>query len=71
MNSGVSFEIFAFKQPLSIVLELTATLCAPKIYFEDSKIFKSHCRSKFASVLFNAMASSMRNLYFWNITSNI
>ena len=31
-----------FKQPLSIVLELLTTLCAPKIYFEDSKIYQSH-----------------------------
>ena len=44
MNSGVSFDILTFKQPLSIVLELIATLCAPKIYFEDSKIYQSHCR---------------------------
>ena len=58
MNSGVSFDIFTFKQPLSIVLELIATLCTPKIYFENSKIYESHCRQKFVSVLFNAMASS-------------
>ena len=44
MNSGVSFDIFTFKHLLSIVLELIATLCAPKIYFEDSKIYQSHCR---------------------------
>ena len=55
MNPGVSFDIFTFKQPLNTVLELIATLCAPKIYFEDSKIYQSHCREKFASV-FNAMA---------------
>ena len=42
MNSGISFDIFTFKQPLSIVLELIATLCASKIYFEDSKIYQSH-----------------------------
>ena len=44
MNSGISCDIFTFKKPLSIVLELIATLCAPKIYFEDSKIDQSHCR---------------------------
>ena len=44
MNPGVSFDIFTFKQPLNTVLELIATLCAPKIYFEDSKIYQSHCR---------------------------
>ena len=54
MNSGVSLDIFTFKQLLTIVL---ATLCAPKIYFEDSKIYQSHSRYKFASVLFTAMAS--------------
>ena len=53
MNSGVSLDIFTFKQLLTIVL---ATLCAPKIYFEDSKIYQSHSRCKFASVFFNAMA---------------
>ena len=41
---GVSFDIFTFKQPLSTVLELIATLCAPEIYFEDSKIYQCHCR---------------------------
>ena len=56
MNSGVSFDIVTFKHLLSIVLELIATLCAPKIYFEDSKIYQSHSRCKFASVFFNAMA---------------
>ena len=44
MNSGVSFDLFTFKQPLSIVLELIATFCAPKIYFEDSKVYQSHGR---------------------------
>ena len=44
MNSGVSLDIFTFKQFLSIVSALIATLCAPKIYFEDSKIYQSHCR---------------------------
>ena len=44
MNSGVSLDIFTFKQLLSIVLALIATLCAPKIYFEYSKIYQSHCR---------------------------
>ena len=44
MNSGVLFVIFTFKQLLSIVLELIATLCAHKIYFEDSKIYQSHYR---------------------------
>ena len=56
MNSGVSFDRFTYKQPPSTVLELIVTSCAPKIYFEDSKIYQSHCREKFASV-FNAMAS--------------
>ena len=32
MNSGVSLDTFTFKKPLSIVLALTATLCAPKIH---------------------------------------
>ena len=54
MNSGVSFVIFPFKQLLSIVLALIATSCASKIYFKDSKIYQSHCRYKFVSVLLNA-----------------
>ena len=44
MNSGVSFDIFTLKQLFSIVLELIATLCVPKIYFEDSKTYQSHFR---------------------------
>ena len=34
MNSGISLDIFTFKQLPSIVLPLIETLCAPKIYFE-------------------------------------
>ena len=44
MNSGVSFDVFTFKQLLIIVIALIATLYAPKIYFEDSKIYQNHCR---------------------------
>ena len=57
MNSGVSTDIFTFKQILSTVIALIATLCAPKVYFEGSKMYENHCRYKFAFVLFSAMAS--------------
>ena len=57
MNSGVSTDIFTFKQILSTVIALIATLCAPKIYFEGSKMYENHYRYKFAFVLFSAMAS--------------
>ena len=40
MNSGVSTDIFTFKQILSTVIALIATLCAPKIYFEGSKMYE-------------------------------
>ena len=44
MNSGVLLDIFTFKQLLSIVLALIATLYPPKIYFKDSKIYQGLCR---------------------------
>ena len=56
MSSGVSNDIFIFIF-IFIVLALIATLCAPQIYFEGSKIDQNHCRYKFAFVLFSAMAS--------------
>ena len=47
MNSDVSLDIFTFKQVLSIVLALLATLCAIKIYFEDSKIYHKFIHNYF------------------------